>query len=47
MFKEFAKDCPCPYCGSSKIEETVQWIKCLDCGMGKIKVAKVESSPQS
>jgi len=40
MSKEFVKDCPCPYCGSSNIEETAQWIKCLNCGMGKYKVDK-------
>jgi len=44
MSKELVKDCPCPYCGSSNIEETAQWIKCLDCGMGKCKVVKVELS---
>lgn len=44
MSKEFVKDCPCPYCGSSSIEENDQWIKCLDCGMGKIKVDKGKPS---
>jgi len=44
MSKEFGKDCPCPYCGSSNIEETAQWIKCLDCGMGKYKVGKGKPS---
>jgi len=38
MSKEFGKICP--YCGSSNIEETAQWIKCLNCGMGKYKVDK-------
>jgi hypothetical protein len=40
MSKEFVKDCPCPYCGSSNIENTDTEIKCLDCGMGKYKVGK-------
>jgi hypothetical protein len=40
MSKEFVKDCPWPYCGSSNIENTDKEIKCLDCGMGKYKVGK-------
>ena len=38
MSKELVKNCP--YCGSKNIENNEQWIKCLDCGMGKYKVGK-------
>jgi hypothetical protein len=30
--------CPrCSYCGSTRLEEDQDAVKCLDCGMGKYK----------
>lgn len=28
---------PCSYCGSTRLEEDEDIVKCLDCGMGKYK----------
>jgi transcription initiation factor TFIIIB Brf1 subunit/transcription initiation factor TFIIB len=34
----------CPYCGSTRLEEDEDIVKCLDCGMGTYKAGKHKAS---